>query len=298
MSRLQSPSTIDSATSIAGLVSVVFATFREKPERLERSIQSIVAQSYGHWEIVVCLEPGDPNLPWLREQAIAYPNRFVIEENPRRLGLSGSLARAVDLAKGEFVARLDSDDVCLKSRFAKQVSHLEANPAVFCVGSWISLVGTDGEVYGKRRYPAATPEIRRGFLFGNSIAHPTVMMRTKELKAIGSYDPSYTFAEDLELWLRALRNGYLIDNIQEVLVEYSLPHSAMIRASTRHWAAVASARRKHSLGIWTLWQGLLSACMWTMVSWIPMPFISRLGQMGLSAAAVRKIEFKTGSAYD
>jgi glycosyltransferase involved in cell wall biosynthesis len=131
------------------------------------------------------------------------------------MGLIGTLNRGLGLARGEFIARMDSDDIAMPIRFAEQLKFFKKNPDVSLVGSWL-------EVFQGREHIHEYPtKIGIWELYlGNPIAHNTVMWRRKDLERYDlRYDPDYVAAEDYELWARAA--SYVkIANIDKVLCKY------------------------------------------------------------------------------
>jgi len=123
---------------------------------------------------------------------------------------------AISLAKGEYIARMDSDDISLSRRLEIQFEFLEkCNDIVLC-GSNYSIIGTDKIV----RLPMLTNEIELELLYRNPIAHPTVMFRNNFFKLYRlSFDIRFTHAEDYDLWSRVSRVGKIY-NLPQVLLKY------------------------------------------------------------------------------
>ncbi len=109
--------------------------------------------------------------------------------------------RALDMVRGEFIARLDSDDVALPERFSQQLDFLEKNHEYILCGSNFQFIDQDGKVGKIRQLPETNGEIQNSFLIKNPIAQSALMIRTSMLGAL-RYDENFEVAEDLEFWMR------------------------------------------------------------------------------------------------
>lgn len=143
--------------------------------------------------------------------------RIKIFKNEINLGLTKSLNRAIELAQGKYIARMDADDICLPKRFEKQIELLEANPKIGLCGTWYENFGDSS---GIAKYNTTHNEIVLGLLYQSQFCHPTVIMR-KEIvdKHHLLYDTNFTTAQDYELWSR-MAHVCETANVDEVLLRY------------------------------------------------------------------------------
>lgn len=186
---------------------------------VDRSIQSIVDQTYQDWEFIIC---NDASTDGTWQKVLAWTEkdkRISASENERNLGLAASLNRLLELASGEYIARMDGDDVSLPDRFEKQVAFLDRNPAYAFVGSSCYLFDESGE-WGMRK-TIEKPQ-KENFLWGTRFAHPTVMLRREALASVGGYRVSRETirSQDFDLWMRMYAKGHIGYNIQEPLFRY------------------------------------------------------------------------------
>ncbi len=165
-------------------------------------------------------------------------------------GLVDALNLGLSRARGEFIARMDSDDVSLPHRFARQVEYLRAHPDIAVVGSTITLIDATGAMVRDIDYPLAPADIDR-FLVetGCALAHPTVMARRQALLALGGYRTLFQHGEDYDLWLRVAER-YSLANLPDRLLRYrhhatkgSLRHATAQRLATHVAKLCAKARR-------------------------------------------------------
>jgi glycosyltransferase involved in cell wall biosynthesis len=133
------------------------------------------------------------------------------------------LQEGIDRAQGEFVARMDGDDIAHPERFAKQIAYLRKNPACVALGAEVLLVDPDGRPIGERGVPLEHEAIEAELLQGRggALVHPVVMFRHEALVAAGGYRPASEPAEDLDLYLRLSATGRLA-NLPETLLEHRL----------------------------------------------------------------------------
>jgi hypothetical protein len=164
-----------------------------------------------------------------------------------------SLNELLPQACGEYVARMDADDVCLPQRIGKQVLFLDDNPDHVAVGGWVIQMNEEGRLIGLIRAPTVHGDIDAANLKGHSsIWHPTVMMRRSVVVGLGGYRPEFIHCEDLDLWLRLAERGKLA-NLAEPMLFYRLHDKSVSqvmgtlqRSSAYRSCASAWARRNIS----------------------------------------------------
>ena len=226
-------------STIPPLVTVVVPSFNEDPKVVRTSLESIRNQTFENFECIVVDESSNPMLAEACRCICAEDSRFIYINPSHRLGLSKSLNLAISQARGEFIARFDSDDVCMPQRLALQVAYLQSHSEISVVGGALKIINESGEMLAHRRYPLSSAQVAKGMHFTTSIAHPTVMFRRKAIENFGNYNPDYRFSEDLELWLRWLNAGLLFANLEQVLVLYRQNNS---RRNQLHWRYNLNAR--------------------------------------------------------
>ena len=158
-------------------------------------------------------------------------NRIRLVNNEKNLGLIKTLNKGIELAKGKYIARMDSDDICLGNRLGNQYNFMEANPSITISGGWFRRInGKPGPVVKVATNPE---EIKALLFFHTPIAHPTLIFnRENMLKHKLYYNESYKHAEDFELWVRASRLVN-ISNIKKVILHYRIHPSQITVASNK-----------------------------------------------------------------
>lgn len=181
---------------------------------VKEAIESILNQSYTDFELLIIDDAStDTTVEIIQEFA---DERIVFIQKPKNSGYTHSLNYGLQIAKGNYIARMDGDDRSVAHRFEKQVTFLENNDNVVLCGGWFQIIDSDKII----KLPEYHVAIKLHFLRGNCIAHPSVMIRKSALDEQNIvYDSTKEPAEDYDLWSRLAFVGEL-HNLQEVLLEY------------------------------------------------------------------------------
>lgn len=183
---------------------------------LRTAIDSILGQTCADFELLI-LDDGSTDDS--REIAASYADpRIRRVDNGQNLGLIATLNRGLELARGEFIARMDADDISLPRRLARQVAFLEGHPKVGLCGTWFERFSRRGSL--TVRMPEQHGPLRLFLLFDNPFLHSSIMLRRSLVERHGlRYDPAYPHSEDYELWARCAELTQLA-NLPDVLVRY------------------------------------------------------------------------------
>lgn len=181
---------------------------------IKETIDSVLNQTFSDFELLIIDDCStDKTVSVIKE---CLDERICLIEKETNSGLINSLNFGVSIAKGEYIARMDGDDICLPERFAKQVAFLDKNPAIIMCGTAIKFIGSSS---GNLFYPPTHEEVKIClFSFSPTFAHPTVMGKKIFFKN-NNYDIAYEHAEDYELWTRLVQEGETA-NLNEILLEY------------------------------------------------------------------------------
>ena len=227
-------------------VSVVMAIYNDDPRFLEAAIRSVADQSFRDWELVISDDSTKSESAAVIERfKKELGDRLVYTHNEPRLGLAPSINQALSRSSGEFIARMDGDDICLPDRLERQVAYLESHPDVGILGGDIQIITEDSERLTVRHYRCGRREIERTSFIRNPLAQPTVMMRRSVLDAIGVYDASFKKAEDYELWLRALKRSVVVENLGKVVLLYRVPKVEARKRDLPNWKFGLKAKFRH-----------------------------------------------------
>lgn len=253
-----------SANSVVPRITIVMPSFNEPADVLRESLDSVAAQTMGDFECLVIDESSQPEAAAACRMLCERDGRFRYVHPETRIGLAGSLNLGVSMARAPLIARFDADDICLPYRLERQVAFLDAHPDVDVLGGGLEIFTAEAGTIAIRDYPVDPDVIERRFQTTTPIAHPTVMMRKSVLDRFGGYDPSFRFAEDLDLWLRLLNHGVRFSNLPEVLVRYRQQSTAR---NPQHWKFNLRARTRnfsHSQFTLRVW-GMLAIAAWRII---------------------------------
>lgn len=207
-------------------ISVVMSNYNTNNEYLKLAVNSILNQTFKDFELIIVDDASDnDNLQILEEYR---DKRIKLIKNNKNLGLAANLNTAISLAKGEYIARMDTDDISMPSRLEKQFNYLEKHPD-------IGVLGTSAIFFGKRKRIKKMLEnhedIKSNLLFQNQLIHPSVMIR-KELFELEMYNNSFKTAQDYELWSRLIWVTKF-HNLSEILLKYRT-HAGQITISKQN----------------------------------------------------------------
>jgi glycosyltransferase involved in cell wall biosynthesis len=193
-------------------ISVVMSVYNAA-EFLREAVDSILNQTFSDFEFIIIDDKStDDSLKILKSY---IDPRIILVINDKNIGLTKNLNEGIKLAKGEFIARMDADDISLPQRFEKQVIFLDTNPHISLSGTQVIELGLNTV----SKFPITSEEIKFSFLHTNSIAHPTVLFRKNDfVKFSLIYDENYLTAQDYELWTRAI-SILNFSNLEEPLLK-------------------------------------------------------------------------------
>lgn len=150
-------------------------------------------------------------------------------------GLAHALNYGLQFVDTDLIARMDSDDYCFKNRFEKQIKYFEEHPEAEIVGTGLSEFYFDkvGKEYRRNRfYPDFTNALSKTLYKGTPLGHPTLMIKSNLLKEF-KYSENTNMNEDIELWFRLIKSGYVIYNIQEPLLNFRITDGTFKRRSVK-----------------------------------------------------------------
>lgn len=199
-------------------------------ETLSAAIDSVIAQTYTDWHFIIC-DDGSSDRSY--EIAISYqeadPERFLVIRNEKNLGLNATLNKCLRLADGDYIARMDGDDLCDPQRFEKEVAVLNEHPEYAIVSCHMTTFDEDGdwgciktlEMPLKRDFPTQVP----------MFCHAPCMIRREAFWDVEGYteDKRLLRVEDYHLWYKFYAKGYRGYNIQEPLYKMRDDREALHR---------------------------------------------------------------------
>lgn len=216
-------------------ISVLMSVYKaEQPVCLEKALQSIWDnQTYKPFEIILIADgPLTPDLDKIIDKwKEALGASFVLLRNDVNLGLTKSLNKGLKYAKGELIARMDSDDISHPRRFELQHDFLIDNPEIDVVGGSLQEFNDEDECLNIRHYPQNPKIIKKYICKASPLAHPTVMMRRRIFDSGLSYDERFRTSQDIALWFDVLDRDFKISNIPDITLFFRLSGDVFKRRS-------------------------------------------------------------------
>ncbi len=200
-------------------ISVLMSVYNND-EYVGDAIQSVLGQTFEDYEVVLVNDGStDNSAPIIDRYRQEDPRLHVIEHENR--GLTPSLNIGLKVCRGEFIARMDGDDICHRQRFEKQIAAFQENPQLVLLGSEVELIDEEGREVGPRGHQFEHDAIRRQLLQGNggALTHPAVMFRRSSALEIGGYDERFLNSQDLDLFLRLSEVGE-VANLKDSLLKW------------------------------------------------------------------------------
>lgn len=211
------------AISSSPLVSVVMSVHNEE-QYLHDAVSSILTQTYANIEFIVVNDASTDRTRDILAGFADEDDRLTVIDNEEQLGLAASLNKALETARGDYIARMDGDDISFPDRIQKQVDFLEEHRQITVLGTKVAVIRALWWESKEYSYPIYEKdrEIKMNFLRRPGIIHPTVMMRASPLREHGIlYNPLFLRSQDYELWTRmAFKHWLKFHNLQEPLLHY------------------------------------------------------------------------------
>lgn len=212
-------------------VSVIMATYKEPEELLRQSIESILNQTYKDFEFIIVLDNPE-NLEHIRiiQSYQQSDNRIVFCVNEKNMGLTPSLNRALSLAKGRYICRMDADDVSISNRIELQKCFIERTK-VDLIGGLTEVIDEDGHtLYSINRVPSNLKKVKKALRYNQVIAHPTWFGKKKMFDDLNGYR-QIPLCEDYDFTLRAVLRGYKVSNLNKTVLKYRMTSQSISRAN-------------------------------------------------------------------
>lgn len=202
------------------IISVVLACYREPLPWFQQAIESVLNQSFSDIELIVVVDdPANDSLRAYLATLSETEDRLVVVVNPTNLGLPASLNKGIAASSGQYIARMDADDICHPDRLKIQLAFLTDHPEVSLVGSDIELINESNETIGAKSYYQDDKLLRKIIPYSSVTCHPTWLLTRALYDEVGGYRELNT-AQDYDFLYRTLDLGRQISNVKAPLLRY------------------------------------------------------------------------------
>lgn len=246
--------------------------YKENPKWFDEALASIFAQTLQPAEIVLVKDgPLTPELEAVIDKHQSQHHIFNIVENPTNLGLGIALAKGVEAASNEIIARMDTDDTIPTNRFEKQIAKIEEGYDI--VSCWSSIFENNiNDVIAIKKLPELPDDIVKFAHKRSPICHPGAVFRRSKVLEAGNYQHALYY-EDYYLWIRMILNGCRFYNIQEVLYHMRTSQDQIERRGGWQYLRTELKIFKifHQIGFYTVKDLLFNSFIRICVRLMPLP---------------------------
>ncbi len=215
------------------LVSVIMGIYNCE-EYLEEALNCIINQTYTNWEVIMCDDGSKDNTIGVAQKFVdKYPDKFRLLKNEQNMGLNFTLNKCLYEAKGDYIARMDGDDLCSPERFQKEIDVLENNPDIAIVSTDMEFFDENG-VFGRTK--SVKEPTKSTFINKTPFCHAPCMVRKEAYLSVEGYtvDKRLLRVEDYHLWAKMYAKGYKGFNIQESLYQMRDDRNAQNRRKFKY----------------------------------------------------------------
>lgn len=236
-------------------VSIVMSFYNEPLQWIRFALESIIRQTFSDFElIIVCDNPK-------HTEGISYirnigDERIRLIINTKNAGPTKSFNIAIESSRGEYIARMDADDICMPERLEKQVEYLDSHPEVSMCATDAHTINKEGKIIRRRRY---RKKLDQGLLFiSNCFAHPSVMFRRSILEDRNPiYNEDFIYSQDYELWQFLFLKGHRFHTLEQALLLYRKSDTQISSAKKRKQVELFKKAHKSFITGWLLSHGMI-----------------------------------------
>lgn len=209
-------------------ISVLMSTYNESLDWINQAIESILKQTYSNFEfIIVCDNPRNKELITFLKEVEQKDHRICLLINDENIGLAASLNKAFRKSTGEYIARMDADDIAISDRFTKQLLFIKENDNIDLLCGNVNVINEFGAVTAQSQGIEYNFEQLKEILeVGNVLMHPTFFMKRTSFEKVGEYR-SFPAAEDYDFILRALSKELKMHQFKETVLQYRMRENSM-----------------------------------------------------------------------
>lgn len=234
--------------------------WKEKPEFLRESLSSIFLQTRPANEVILVKDgPLTPELDAVIRDFEKEHAELRVIPLKKNMGLGIALSKGINVCSYDYIARMDSDDICFPQRFEKQIDYLEKHPDIDVIGCWTREFNEDKfgnkHFMSLKKFPNTVWENFKYCTKRCPVEHPAIVIKKKSLIDAGNYQSCYLF-EDYNLWARMFVNGAKFYNIPEPLLYFRMTIDSFKRRGGWKYAVseLKALRKFKKIGFFSLSQ--------------------------------------------
>ena len=225
------------------LVTVLMPVYNTKEEWLRLAIESILAQSYRNIELLIVTDGPTDNSCEVVEEYVSKDARVNVFHNEKNLGLIKSLNKGLSIAKGKYIARMDSDDIALPNRLEVELKHLIDNN-LNLVGGRLQKIDEAGKEISTPTMIYTDEQVSKVIRYSDCIPHPTWFGTRDMFDKLGGYR-DIKYCEDYDLLLRATAHGFRLGMSDQVVLNYRINSGGITRRNSMRQFLSANYLKKN-----------------------------------------------------
>lgn len=227
-------------------ISVVMPVYNTE-RYLKEAIDSILEQTYTNFELIAINDGSKDGSAQIIDHYAKIDKR-VIAVHQENKGLVATLNRGIEMARGEFIARMDADDVSFPRRFEQQINVFDKNPDVVLVAGGFEIIDEEGEFMYREVVPTSDRDIKRSMLLRNPVAHGSVTFRKDACETVGCYSDAHGPTEDFELWSRLATIGKFAA-LEETIFRWRINRKGISSNNNRLQIEIM---KRHTAALWAV----------------------------------------------
>ena len=227
-------------------ISLIMSVYNGE-DYLAEAVESVLNQTFRDFELIIINDCSNDGTSEILQKYADADERVKVHTNEVNLRLPSSLNKAISLAKGKYIARMDADDICLPERLERQFEFMESHPDTALSSCRFMTLKNGAISSGGCGGRGDSESIKALLLVTNPILHPGIIAKADVIRELG-YDKNFTCTEDMELWTRFVMAGYKVEVMSEYLMMYRL-HDKQITETTlekQHREVVALQKKYYS----------------------------------------------------
>ena len=235
------------------IVSVIMSA-RDADAWLAASLKSILEQTFQSFEFLIMNDASNDQTAKILEEFQCYDSRIKVYTNNSPKGLPGNLNFLIKEAKGDYIARMDADDISHPERLEVQLAFMKNNEHIGLCFCEVNIILDEGDFLCRKWSPRSAKTALFMLPFLNYFVHPTAFVKRQVYVEHGLYNEIFLKAQDWELWQRFLKKGVGFGIVPKVLFDYRLrlnSSSASLSSSSRYgsdyFKAIVLIRNRHKL---------------------------------------------------
>lgn len=202
------------------LISVIMPLHNAE-QFVEDAIKSVIAQSHFNFEFIIVDDHSTDNSPLICSRYKKIDKRIKFFKNDKEKGVGNAINKAISVSKGDYIARMDADDIMVFDRLEKQVNFLEKNKEIICLGSYMKEIDENNQIIGKRTVSTNHSQIYEKMFYTMGIQSPALMINRDLVPKNFSWCKNYGILDDLDLLFKLINFGKFA-NLNEYLMLYRI----------------------------------------------------------------------------